>query len=344
MDIGVKEFDGISLADLEDASACFDIGINVYMQSENRSTRLIFRSLKQENILYLNLHDEHFSFIKNFDLYSSSYCCPKCRKIFNRHFNFRQHLTSCDASTRQVYSNGVFKVSDTIFDTLELHGITIPPELRYFEYRICFDIECFMNRDTAIPNTNRVSYAYKHELASISICSNVPGFTDPRCFVSDGCPRELVKKSVKYMQDIAEEAACLQREKFADYVPQIDNLEDVGIQAKFEEYMSQIPVLSFNGSRYDLKVLKDYLTPILLELEEMRYVIKRGSSYSCIATENFKFLDITSYLAVGVSYDNFLKAYNADSFKSFFPYEYFDGLEKLSSTEFPQYQDFYSLF
>ena len=343
MSIEVSDFDGISLDQLEDASKIFDIGVNVYTQAEDRSTNLIFRTLKQDNILYLNLFDEHFSFIKNFDLYSSSYCCPKCRKIFPRHYEFKRHLNSCDAATKQVYSNGVFKLPQTIFEDLQLYGINIPSELRFYEYRICFDIECMMMRDTKIQDTAKVAYAYRHELVSISICSNVPEFTEARCFVSDGCPRELVKKSVRYMIDIAEEAASLQRQKFVEFIPQIGALGAVGIQNKFDEYIGQIPVLSFNGAKYDLKVLKDYLIPILVELEDMRYVIKRGSAYSCIATGNFKFLDITSYLAAGINYDSFLKAYHANLSKSFFPYEYFDSLDKLASTDFPQYEDFFSL-
>ena len=42
------------------------------------------------------------------------------------------------------------------------------------------------------------------------------------------------------------------------------------------------------------------------------------------------------------SYDNFLKAYGASSTKSYFPYEYFDDLEKLKSYDFPPYTAFYS--
>ena len=97
-----------------------------------------------------------------------------------------------------------------------------------------------------------------------------------------------------------------------------------------------------SGAKYDLKVIKDQLIPVLVELEDVRYVIKRGSSYSCITTDNLRFLDMLSYLAVGINYDGFLKAYGASAPKSFFPYEWFDGLEKLNCTEFPLYTDFYS--
>jgi len=96
------------------------------------------------------------------------------------------------------------------------------------------------------------------------------------------------------------------------------------------------------GSKYDLKVIKEQLIPVLVELEDIRYVIKRGSSYSCISTSNLRFLDILSYLAAGTNYDSFLKAYGATAPKSFFPYEWFDSLEKLSCTDFPRYTDFYS--
>lgn len=47
-------------------------------------------------------------------------------------------------------------------------------------------------------------------------------------------------------------------------------------------------------------------------------------------------------MASGVSYDAFLKAYGATVNKSFFPYEYFNSLDKLDSREFPSYVSFYS--
>ena len=340
--IDCRNFAGVTLADLEQASAIFGIGINVYEQCAERLSKLVFRSVKQENIMYVNLYDDHFSYIKDLQKYSSSYTCTKCKKIFSRHWNLKQHFGTCDATTRQIYHSGIYRVSDSIFDTLETHNIFIPTELQYFEYRICFDIECLMNRDTDIPNTDKVTYSFKHELASISVCSNVPEYMDPKCFVSDGCPKKLVKNMLTYMYEIAEEVSTLQREKFAEFIPQIDVLDDTKIQDRFDEYMDQVPVLSFNGSRYDLKIIKEQLVSNLRELDEVRYVIKRGSSYSCIATEHFKFLDITYYLAAGVSYDGFLKAYNANITKGYFPYEYFDSLDKLNSTELPSYEHFYS--
>ncbi len=59
-------------------------------------------------------------------------------------------------------------------------------------------------------------------------------------------------------------------------------------------------------------------------------------------TEHLNFLDIKSYLAPGFSYAQFLKAYECEETKGFFPYEWIDGLEKLEDTSLPPHEAFYS--
>ncbi len=337
-----SEFAGICLDQIHDASKIFNVGVNIYVQNSNRHTELILRTVLQENIMHLNLHGDHFSYITDLSKYSSAYRCTKCSKIMTRHWNLKQHLKVCDASTKFIYGRGAFSLPETIFQKLASYGIVIPDSLQYFEYRICFDVECTLTRDTGVPNTPNVDFTFKHDLASIAIAANVPEFTNPVCLVSDGCPQKLVKRCIEYMTEIAEAVKFLQQEKFADYLEDIRELEDETIVEKFEEYMSQVPCLSFNGSKYDLRVCRGPLIATLVELDEVKYVIKKGNSYACIATESLKFLDILSFLAAGTSYDKFLKAYGTTQNKSFFPYEWFDNLDKLNNTDFPAYSDFYS--
>ena len=165
-----------------------------------------------------------------------------------------------------MYRSGVYRVSETVFDSLEIHGITIPRVLQFHDYQICLDIECSMSRDIPIENSEHVSYEFKHEIVSISVCSNVPGFTEPRCFVSDGCPKKLVKEMLAYMLEISEEASQLQRGKFADYLPQIEALDEFRVQDRLDKYLDQTTVLTFNGTSYDLKVMKEQLISVLLEI------------------------------------------------------------------------------
>ena len=74
----------------------------------------------------------------------------------------------------------------------------------------------------------------------------------------------------------------------------------------------------------------------------IKFTVRKNNSYLCIKTEKLKFLDITSYLAPGYSYDQFLKAYECSARKSFLPYEWFDDADKLNYPHLPPYDSFYS--
>ena len=55
-----------------------------------------------------------------------------------------------------------------------------------------------------------------------------------------------------------------------------------------------------------------------------------------------QFLDILNFLGGATSLDKFLKAYGTSEQKGFFPYEWFDDIEKLRHTELPIADAFYS--
>ena len=111
---------------------------------------------------------------------------------------------------------------------------------------------------------------------------------------------------------------------------------------RMQIYCTVLPVLGFNSARYDLNLIKSKLFKYINIEKPGTYVVKRANSYQCIFTDHFKILDITSYLAAGVSYVQFLKAYGVQEEKGFFPYEWFYSFEKLDFPELPPYEAFYS--
>ena len=238
--INYSEFKGICISELQH----FQIGVNIYIQRENRNTELVFRSLKQDPILYLNLFGTHFSMITDFAKYSSRYRCVKCDAIFKHNGNFRRHLRTCNGITRKVYCNGIFRLNETIFEKLERNGMEIPFEDRIFPYRIVFDCEVYLSSEDTPTNTSKVEYSYKHHLASISVCSNVPGFQNPKCYISTGSPRDLVENAIQYMLKISAVSASLLKDHYKDYIEMIN---DDDLYEQFEQYMKQIPVLGFNN-------------------------------------------------------------------------------------------------
>ena len=61
-----------------------------------------------------------------------------------------------------------------------------------------------------------------------------------------------------------------------------------------------------------------------------------------ILMNSFRFLDIMNYLGQGTSYEKWVKAYECETVKSWFPYEWLDTPEKLDFPRLPKYEEWYS--
>ena len=121
-----------------------------------------------------------------------------------------------------------------------------------------------------------------------------PGYEGPYSFISDGCPQRLVDDMMSCLWDMSDAAYCLTREAMDPYCSQLDDLsfchgketeytwdlEDGGTEAghmlrsstgthaltkarrALEQWMRCMPVVSFNGGRYDLQLIKPYLATV----------------------------------------------------------------------------------
>ena len=110
-------------------------------------------------------------------------------------------------------------------------------------------------------------------------------------------------------------------------------------------WLEQIPILTFNGQRYDINVVKEYLLPKLVQLHGVENVklLKRGNSYMCITTPTFRFLDIINYVGPGMSLEKFLTSFKAPTAKGRFPYESVKSVADLRHTFCPPIEAFDSV-
>ena len=113
---------------------------------------------------------------------------------------------------------------------------------------------------------------------------------------------------------------------------------------QFEGFMSQVPVLGLNSAKYDLNLIKRSIARHLnMHDEEQKgtFIFKKCNAYACIASDQFKFLDMSQFLAAGSLYAGFLKAFNVEEAKSFFCYDWFTSIEELHYSSLPDHKDFY---
>ena len=107
--------------------------------------------------------------------------------------------------------------------------------------------------------------------------------------------------------------------------------------------MSHHYVIIISG-RFDIPLIKRYMVPELVKAEDpITMAIKSGSGFLCLQTEKLRFLDVTNFLAAGVSYADYLKAFEVAETKLSFPHDAWNGdLSLLERTDFPKHEEFYS--
>ena len=111
---------------------------------------------------------------------------------------------------------------------------------------------------------------------------------------------------------------------------------------KLTEYLRELPVLGFNSGKYDLNAVEKIFFPYLIKHHPIKFTVKRNNNHMCLKTDFLKLPDISNYLAPVFSCDQFLRAYECEHTKGFFPYEWVDGLDKLEETSLPPHAAFYS--
>ena len=206
---------------------------------------------------------------------------------------------------------------------------------------------------------------------SNSVCSNVPGFSDTTCFVSKGDSRDVVGRFVDHLLLIARgdkrnmlRRFRLVREKLRDVCDRTEKVEVLErvkelagspkgiwesrkrickIESEFKRYLSVIPVVSFDGQKYDVNVMKAELLSLLIEEDPasedesnaIRFTIKRNSSMACFESTHLRFVDIANSIAPGSNCAGYLKTFGVEEPKGFFPYQWVDSLEKLKRNSTP---------
>ena len=367
-DTSAHDFAGVTLDDLHKVESKFETNVVVYqlVEIDNGKTmaELVRRSPAQyQETMYVNLHESHYSYIQDIGKYCHSYRCRKCGdSLWKRPWELHRHESTCEAGVNRIYKGGVYRPPSSVFERLDDEGVVVSDSFCFYPYRATFDFECFFTGDNLPANSDKLQWSARHVPLSVSVASNVPGYEPALCFVTDGDADKLVGCMMTRLNTISDAAFASLLPLYADVLADLDARkyaweEDIK-EAEEEEveggrnnpyntligqllgWLRQLPVIGFNSGKYDLNMIKRSFVPLLIS--NIAAVIKRQNTFMCFSTTNLKFLDVTQYLAPGVSYDKYLKAYGCELQKGHFPYEYMDDLHKLEDRALPPQAAFFS--
>lgn len=395
-----EEFEGVALEELGTVENTFHLNIEVYalcapMDNDdsadgdvNGDDAIAIRQRASRKafpgpVMNLNLYGNHFSYITDVKTYSKCWACRKCDKLFDQLWLVNRHEPGCAESTRLVFPGWGYGERKSVFDELLEYGIDVPEEDRYFPYRLAYDFEAL-----SIPRQADQQAIDKKEVilrdlvpASVSIVSNVRGFEDPKCFISNGDPLELIEQMYEYFTQISAASYEDMTARFAPILEDIDERiaeeeEAVGldddsedesespnnsgtdmndmksrayrleifkrVKTRLDKWMSRVVALGFNSGKFDINLCRRYLFPYFLTSGIDTHIIKRGNDYLAISTDHCTFLDMKNYLAAGISYDKWLKSYDVPQTKGHFPYDWLTDLEKLDEQQLVGKEHFWS--
>ncbi|KAL8570241.1 hypothetical protein ACOMHN_029941 [Nucella lapillus] len=180
----------------------------------------------------------------------------------------------------------------------------------------------------------------------------------------------VVNTLIDYLETVSDTSYRYLRERLTDTFSELDALAldstnspyipVTVLRNKLDNYLHELPVVGFNSSNYDLKVIKPYLIRQIVsvyagdndddadddddddEKNPLNFVVKRNNQYMCLATRKLKFLDIVNFLAPGFSYSKYLKAFDVTEQKGHICYKYVTSLDKLQETSLPPHSAFHS--
>jgi hypothetical protein len=314
-----KDFQGVCLDDLMVLEQLFSLNMYVYdlqeIEEGDIAARLVRRSpYSYQETMNLNLYEDHFSYVNDMEKYSHSFLCLKCDRLWKHVGTLHRHERTCTGDVIYKYPGVVYHTPQTVFDRLE----DVPEEDRYYPYRATYDIEVML-QPTDKRRSEKLEWTSHHVLLSMSVCSNVPGYKVPVCYISEGDTRKTVESCLSYLTEVSEKAYRTLMAKYGDVFQQIQerldsDLDDeerdrqekkhylFKIYQQLERHLKELPVVGFNSGKYDVNAMKVDFFAELVKSQMIKYTVKRNNNFMCIKTEALKFLDITNYMALGFSY------------------------------------------
>ena len=367
----VDTFEGVTIDELHKVEATFDVNVCVYKLvptgNEKTMAELVRRSTGHyPETMYVNLHETHYSYIRDINMYCHSWRCRNYEQaLWKTPYDLHRHERTCTEGIKRVYKGGVYRPPSSVFERLDDEGIVVEKMLRYYPYRATFDFESYFSDERLPANSDKLQWSARHIPLRVSVASNVPGYEPAQCYITDGDSDKLVGDMMASLSAISDAAYDLLKPSYESVLDQLkarkESWDDAESEANTEEeekekesktnpfntlagqllgWLRQLPVVGFNSGKYDLNVVKKFFVPLLIHNNAA--VIKRQNTYMCLSTDQLKFVDICNYLAPGVSYDKYLKAYGCELQKGHFPYEYMDDLQKLEDRVLPPQSAFFS--
>ena len=172
----------------------------MFLKEDGSAKTLYLSQASFPTKIYMNIYQNHLSYIKDIKMYSKQYICNRCDKVFCRMQKPKQHQSKCDGTVKYVFPGGVCKNKLSVFEELEKMGVRVHEEDKYEKWFACFDFEVYQrdfdekvdaDEENSLEVEEGTSWNKVHALVSFSVGCNVDGVET--CHVSRKDPGEFIR-------------------------------------------------------------------------------------------------------------------------------------------------------
>ena len=121
-----------------------------------------------------------------------------------------------------------------MFEKLEEYSISVKKCEQQYPWFITYDFESLMLKET-----HKIWHT-THKPVSVSVCSNVDGFQEPK-FILDDNLDSLLSEMINYMNKISKHTLQLAKNKWKNVFKQLDKLDEQwGVNEKQSGFLQSI--------------------------------------------------------------------------------------------------------
>ena len=204
----------------------------MFLKEDGSAKTLYLSQASFPTKIYMNVYQNHLSYIKDIKMYSKQYICNRCDKLFAEMRNLNKHQAKCDGTVKYVFPGGVYKNKLSVFEELEKMGVRVREADKYEKWYACYDFEAYQrdfdekmdaDEENSLEVEEGTSWNKVRVPVSFSAGCNVDGVET--CQVSSKDPRELISQFVDILLEMGEKKYRVALERFEYIFDQLEQLK-----------------------------------------------------------------------------------------------------------------------
>ena len=218
----ISQFKGLQIQDLPEFEQCFEVNVHMYSLEEDGVVVPVFQSTdRYSDTMYVNQFENHCSYVTDFAQFAKTFKCPLGDRMFDHHGTFIRHTKTCKSKTLFDFPGGFYKERQTVFEHMEEFGILLPQDERTYPWFAVFDFESMLVKLQG-DATEKLEWTRQHVPISVSVCSNVPGYTEQACFVQSDMD-SMLERMLEASTQIQRVRSALAQQKWGKYLEVLNN-------------------------------------------------------------------------------------------------------------------------